>query len=619
MLKEVEKRVKGVKFRFAMLFLGAIVIVLNALDVEVWAGVFSCCFIISLFYIYVCMVYRECGIKNIIEVLTRRQIIIFGCTYAVFNLIIFSVLLKSRMVHFWDFGGYWGVSITQSDNFFLDSYNTLKSVFVSINNDEYNTLIPSMIALPLKIFGKDFPMYAIIIFNMFIGPTFVALYIVISKIIEDKKICTIAMIGIMLCVAFYSPVIMGYLDAFSLLNLALAYVILQDDILDAFSLRKCVLLGIALVLAMMGRRYFAYGVCGIVVAVIAASIIKLIIGKSKKEIFCVLGKSALVIVSTMAIPLLLFFRKFLLNSLNNTIKVAYSAYQTGNMFHNYLALFLYYGVLPMIIAILGMVYWIKSKKKRTYCSICIIAFLTSTYMFYRVQSMGNHHYYITIIPIMIFTAYAFEAMKKVRVGYVGLGILLALNMVVALFNCSVGKGWLFTNQKLLPTIRTDLPVLQKITSDLQEMSLEGNKIYLCASSTELNDDIIRKINMPDELVSVPSLCVSSHVDLRDGFPTDFLDSDIVLVANPIQYHLGEENQRVVGILGNEIISGTGIGRKFELVNTYSIESNIQVYVYRKTQDFSNEDLENLARIFDEYYADYPELFRDRIIGRKEEN
>lgn len=613
MFKETDKRVN---FQFILPLLGVIVIILNALNVEVWAGVFSCFFIISLFYIYVYMVYRECGIKKTIERLTKRQIIIFGCTYAVLNLIIFSILLKNRTVYYWDFGGYWGVSITQSDNFFIDSYNTLKSVFISINNDEYNTLIPSMIALPLKIFGKDFPMYAIIVFNMFIGPTFVAIYIIISKIIENKKICTITMLGIMLCVAFYSPVILGYLDAFSLLNLTLTYAILQDDILDIFSLKKCVLLGISLVLAMMGRRYFAYGVCGIVVAVIVVSIIKIVIGKEKKRIFCVLGMSALAIASTMAIPLLIFFRKFLLNSFNNTIKVAYSAYQTGDVIHNYLELVRYYGVLPILIAVLGVVYWIRSKKKWDYCSICIIAIWISTYMFYKVQSMGNHHYYITIIPIVIFTAYAFEALKKTRVGYGALSIILALNMVIALFNCSVGTGWLFTNQKLLPTIRTDLPVLQKMTSDLQELSLEGNKIYLCASSTELNDDLIRKINMPDELVSVPSLSVSSHVDLRDGFPVDFLDSDIVLVASPIQYHLGEENQRVVGILGNELINRTGIGQKFELINTYSIESNIQVYMYRKTQDLSNNDLEDLAKTFDKYYSDYPELFRNRIIGAK---
>ena len=39
-------------------------------------------------------------------------------------------------------------------------------------------------------------------------------------------------------------------------------------------------------------------------------------------------------------------------------------------------------------------------------------------------------------------------------------------------------------------------------------------------------------------------------------------------------------------------------------------------MYRKTQDFSNDDLEDLAKAFDKYYSDYPELFRDRIIGAK---
>ena len=49
------------------------------------------------------------------------------------------------------------------------------------------------------------------------------------------------------------------------------------------------------------------------------------------------------------------------------------------------------------------------------------------------------------------------------------------------------------------------------------------------------------------------------VDKRDGFSWAALECDYLIVADPIQYHLGEQNQHLVTVLAQPVLEGTGIG------------------------------------------------------------
>lgn len=59
-------------------------------------------------------------------------------------------------------------------------------------------------------------------------------------------------------------------------------------------------------------------------------------------------------------------------------------------------------------------------------------------------------------------------------------------------------------------------------------------------------------------------------------PKQFLSATHVVVADPVQFHLRPEDQRVVGILGEDILSGKGIGASFErLPYEFSLDNNVQ--------------------------------------------
>lgn len=137
-------------------------------------------------------------------------------------------------------------------------------------------------------------------------------------------------------------------------------------------------------------------------------------------------------------------------------------------------------------------------------------------------------------------------------------------------------------------------------------------VYTVASSVVLNDDILRNacVSLGKSSELCGSILSASHVDKRDGFPQQFLPSELVIVAEPIQYHLRPEDQRVVGILADQILNQRGIGKSYrKLPYVVVLSENVRVFVYEKIHPFGKSDLENLSKLFIERYPDKKEIFK----------
>ncbi len=587
-------------------------------------GVWICVGILFLFYFFIYLVLKETGQMARMKSWKKREKAVMLLLYLISNILILSVLLKERYIRFWDFGGYWGVAIEISDLIFQQPIQTLQNLYHSINADEYNQLIPCILALPLRILGRDFPMYALVIYNMFMSFTYIAILgcaeSLITLIDRNVKPCTSALFAaIIINPAFYLPVLLGYLDAFALLNLSFSYLMICNFSFSKVDVKKDILLAASLMLSMIGRRYFSFAVLGAGIGVVLMCICQFLLepSENKKRFLFNVMKNGIVIIGTMAFFLSVFFRGFLINSSKGTIFAAYSAYQTGGMIHNYQLLTEYYGVVLILIAFIGVIYCLKRKKGLPIGIFLLSSFFLSTYLFYKVQSMGNHHYYITIIPIMAFVCAGEHAIYRARHGtciFKCTMAVIAFNFLqsVICINPEVNFGSLFTNQRIAPQIRDDIPQIQRMVNDIDELAEEGKTVYILSSSTILNDDLVRKAYMPDKLLAVQNVYVSSHVDLRDGFSRDFLNADVVLVADPVQYHLGEESQRVIGILAEEFIQGRELSSHYSYVKEYALEGNVTVSMYEKHTEFTETDLAYLRNMFDRFYSDYPELFHNRI-------
>lgn len=158
-----------------------------------------------------------------------------------------------------------------------------------------------------------------------------------------------------------------------------------------------------------------------------------------------------------------------------------------------------------------------------------------------------------------------------------------------------------------------MEILHQIVKDVCNLESQGydGGMYCIASHEHLNCETFMKLDFPEE---TPFKAIyTKDVDMRDGFCTDFFDADIILVCNPAQVHLGEEHQRIITTL-NDIFLGEPceFTEKYELTEEYDIDYGITVYMFVKHTELDKEDILYVKGLYQEYYADYPELFANRF-------
>lgn len=88
-----------------------------------------------------------------------------------------------------------------------------------------------------------------------------------------------------------------------------------------------------------------------------------------------------------------------------------------------------------------------------------------------------------------------------------------------------------------------------------------------------------------------------------------LECDYLIVADPIQYHLGEENQHLVTVLARPVLEGTGIGAAYRRLDvSFPLQDGVTVYVYERTRDIAPEEYRaisaELTALYPEYAAQY---------------
>lgn len=614
-ITEIKKsiHVKGLAI-FALL-LGSILVVCAQKDWSVF-GVFCGMFFVFFYAFVVFATWKECGVIEELKAGSKKELLGILLLIILANICMISVLLKEKYVHYFDYAGYWAKVITMSNWVVDNPKQMLVSLYESINNENYNNLIPCIMALPIKIFGANFTMYATIIFNMFIVPTFITVIFSVKRITEklDIKFHVILVSGaVILMPMFWQPVVYGYLDGFALLNLSLLYLMLVSDIFENLTVKRDLLVVAAILLCLMGRRYFAYAIIGLVLCVVIVCLKKLIVKKQvavlKHYIF-----HGIVIAGSFFFVIFLGFWQFLQQSFSGTVAVDTAAYQKGGLLLNYQLCLGRYGYLYMAVALLGCGYMIYKKKSRIH-GICLLAgFFSSTFLFYGMQSMNMHHYYITLIPVTIAIAVGLSFLSKKQLGKYCAVLILILNTAVFMDSVKIEGTFAkaFTEVKIVPKCRNDIAELQAMAKDVKEEAAQGHTTYVLASSDILNDDILRRVNMPDEVKITSQLLGTNHVDLRHGFPEQFLDADIVLVASPAQYHLQAENQHVIIDLANEFLNEGILLENYEKINSYQLDNDVEVFMYRRIREIPESHKEYLREMFQKYYEDYPELFYDRI-------
>lgn len=597
---------------------------------SLWNGIFILSLISWVYFYGISVIIRKLLPDELKEKLAKTMQIKY-LIWAAIGIFIVAFGLKERFVYFWDYGGYWGTGILYTDNWFNDVHRSLSQLYTSILNDEYNLLPTLLLLLPFKLIGITFPAYTLSIYIMYIIPFYAITFSLVIRIAYDmgRPLSDRIIITCTACLCFLPPVIepilAGYLDAVGLpICISILAIVYLKEKHQLNRLSASMGLTILLVILVFSRRWFAYWIVAFFISYGLILILRLFSKEQRNAAIKSILDIALIGICCSTF-LFVGFREFLIRSLLTNYGDIYSAYQSGNFYGNVKFGIHYIGIWLLFLAAIGFIGAIRMPSNRWFFSMILIQSMISFSLFVTVQSMGMQHYYLISSALAIFVLFGVvTVLNLTQKRIINKVILISVLVITAggFFKSFVPQpiplvdklSRIYSNGPFHPRVRNDLNEIRQLGSYISEISgvdpaSSKQNIYVLASSVIINDDIIRKVNLPYTINSIPSLLQANHVDKRDGFPKQLLEADVVVVGDPIQYHMRDTDQRVVGVLANEFLKNEGIGKSFRLDKTFTLDNNVKAKVYIKEKPLNIEDLKKLQSQFQEWYPELADKFK----------
>lgn len=592
-------------------------------------GMVLICIVPILFYTLVFACMKTAGLIEEILSFKKKEIVgtlfVLACS-AVF---LYAVLKPNRFIYYWDFGQTWVPAVSLLDLMLTDPIQALKTIYETINNSDYNWLMPTLELLPMKLFGYTYKYHVFLhhVFYMCPASLIVALYI--KKVL--KKINNKIQVNLSLIVFLFltAPILIeveydGFIDGPMLILVVCCLLLVCDYDYSRINYRKNILLSICLLLLAICRRHFAYWVVGFIISVLVSCVIYCIESKKPEGFGTFILNMEMVGIPDLLI-LALFFRPYLIRSFFSNYSAAYSAYSLslGGSVQRHVEVF---GIVILAMAFAVPINLsIRNRGMRDFMLPTMANIWIATLMIWKTMSMNYHHYYLIIVQTMALVIVSFYVLcyqinKFKMLRYIATAVACAfgiMNMGISAIPAmrNIPLKQLFTTHYFSPLIRNDMAEINTIIADLKSIREENPALtaYVLASSGILNDDILRMAQYPEQKTMSSQLYTSYHVDLRDGFDPKLLNADIVLVCDPIQTHLPDGTQRIITYPAELILNPDSyIGEHFKLYKQYSLDNGVTANMYIKCSPFDEEDYVQLAAYYDQYYSDYPDLFRNRI-------
>ena len=462
----------------------------------------------------------------------------------------------------------------------------------------------------------------------FLIPTFIVIITCINKIfmlldeslLHSTKSIVLSSL-VCLLPTLYFAMFRGYIDVAILLPISLIILLTIDITLTQYqkgSFSKDIVLGILLVIVVLFRRYSAFFVVGYVGSLGVIAFIELIKINNKLENFKNVLKHFCTIGFTSLGILILFFNKFIINAIGTNYAAQYVAYDAPLTVKTEDLISRFGLIIFLLIFAAGIITPLVYKKLANLVYFLLISIFLSVVFFFKVQLMGEHHVYVITIQLLLLSVIGLaEFLLIFKKNRCIIPLVLILLYICNFIYCYVPKNSISDSKlfctKYIPFVRNDISEIEKLVSYLNTFSKEGKAVYVAASGTTLNCDIVRSVYKPYTLNAVPTLLASSDIDLRDGFPISFLDADIIVTTDPIELHAAEGTQEVVRFLSQEVMNHDSIiGKCFEYSNSFMLDNNVTAQVYIRIKDFTAEEVTYIMSYYDQYYPDYKELFKNRL-------
>lgn len=506
-------------------------------------------------------------------------------------------IFTSNTVYVWDVAGYWSTARELAENSF--SVQVLKDAFITTLTLDYNHLLAIPLAVVMRLLGESRLVFIFATSNLFVLPGVWA----ICALAKGRKGGGVTLFAFFPMLLYVSVV--GFVDVAPCSLGLMAFLVYFSD---RPAISRGAVAGALLVATFLLRRYFFF----FAVSFGVAALIITCIGKNKDR-----WRAFLSLFISCSICALTFTYTFLLDKvLSNSYSDTYSAYSFGLHFDASL-LCGYFGLAVLLFllvtTLITMVHnWKEHGEEQFFCliqiAICFMGFV-------HIQSHGEQHLYLYLPALVMLLSLSPLLHARRPWGVLASGLVLC--------SCFIPKTDLDYHDPdcplaLFPAIdfygstRSDTQQLLALSDYLNALAAEEPcTVAVMASSVGFNHETLinlrPSLNLPPPEVQA-DIQHNAHVDKRDAFDWSNTQADYIVVGDPVQVHLGEENQRVISLLAHDILDQTGPGTAYEPISDIFAINNAAVRVYKRIRDWTYYDYLSLSERLIQYYPDYTEMY-----------
>ena len=511
----------------------------------------------------------------------------------------------SATIYYWDSNIYWNSSTLLAGQP-LDLAQ-VRLVLESVITSEYNYLLSWPISLVMRVLGTGRYVYNFVIANLYVLPALAGM-LALGRRVRRGGVLLVCATPMLLYTA-----LTGFVDVAAAGAGIWAFVIYTDESRPQGA--RGILTGALLTLVFLLRRYFFF----FTVSFGLAALLALAVRRSQWKSFVALCASG-------AVCSLFFGQSFLVSQvLGGSYFDTYSAYNQGRWV-DAVMLCRYFGWILMAAALAAVVWALLRRPKARYAALLtLVQPVLCLFLFTRVQSHGQQHLLLYLPALCAALALGLEALPQTRPAKIG---------VWALSLCVLGSSFLpreqpsstqeITTLSPLPTFtyvppqREDIAQLVALRVYVDSLSAEEPRTAAIISSSftfnsSIYDTTLRSVGIPEPESPKTSITYFATVDKRDGFSWNALTADYLIVADPVQYHLGEDNQHLVTVLAGPVLEGTGIGTAYERLDvSFHLKDGVTVYIYERTRDITAEEYRAISDELTALYPGYAEQYRSPV-------
>ena len=526
---------------------------------------------------------------------------VFLAVVLVVNVVTALYCTGSAEVYYWDTNIYWSSSTMLAGQSL--GLAQLRLVVESVITQEYNYLLSFPLSLVMRVLGTNRYVFLFAAVNLYVLPALLGMLVLGQRSRHG---------GILLCCA--TPMLLytaltGFVDVAAAGAGIWAFLIYTDK--SRPQAARGILAGALLTLVFLLRRYFFFFTVSFGVAAFLALLVK----RSQWKSFLTMA------VTGVGFSLFLGQSFVVSQVLSANYADTYSAYDQGRWI-DLVMLCRYYGYIMMAVALVCVIFLLIRPKSRYGALLCLCQPVICLFLFTRIQSHGQQHLLLYLPAFCFALAGGMELLPGRRtVRWVPWALAL----------CTLGSSFLPRVQPshpseitvpdplpaftYIPTQRTDLAHLVALRVYVDSLSAEEQKTAaVIASSFTFNssiyDNTLRSLNIPQSDGPTTSITYFATVDKRDGFSWNALTADYLIVADPVQTHLGEDNQHILTVLAQPVLEGTGIGTAYQrLDQSFLLEDEVTVYVYERTRDITQEEYQAISDTLVSLYPDYAALYQ----------